>query len=637
MKGLRLELTFPKDFALIRELQSAIPAADWDRLKEVWYVPASELADVIEFAKRHRFTVEEELLKVDMPPKPRNAFNTMTIEKGQVFVYAMYEDVRVAELKTIRGVIFDKKKARWIVGTGCLSEVIDWCDRWSVRVPDMCRAVANYHLRSSEALRALSGAVGGVELSIPTLQGDLMAHQKVGVAYCARLRRTFIADDIGVGKTLTALAALEYVHTPSQPSYPALITCPPKLGLNWVKEVNRWFPNRTVQFISKKAELSNGSDITIIGNAILSAKRAELHGYRSVIHDEAHSYKTATAQRTKAALEITRTVPDDGIVLCLTGTPITIRPLDYVPQLKILGLLDPVFGSEMAFYRNYCGAKQIKGGWDFSGATNLEELNAVLRSRGYVRRERTDVLHDLPPAFHRDTLVELSTVYRKDYLKAEHDVVDYLVERARQIAEEMGENPHSAAVRARIKAEAGRHLVKVSVLRKLAALGKMEAVTEWVGDRVEEGRKLIVAAHHREVVDAFAEKFGGLKIQGGMNNRQIEDHKRRFMETDAPVIVLSIQAGKEGHTLTEATDVVMVEFPWTSTDYDQTWGRAWRKGQKNNVFVHSFLGANTIDVPMFDLLADRRRNVKAATVGAPIDTAGGVVDYLMDRASQSSG
>src|SRR5260370_26480979 len=65
----------------------------------------------------------------------------------------------------------------------------------------------------------------------PGLHGTLMPFQTAGVVYALRQRRTFIADEQGLGKTIEALAAIE-----SAEAYPAIIVCPASLKLNWLRE-----------------------------------------------------------------------------------------------------------------------------------------------------------------------------------------------------------------------------------------------------------------------------------------------------------------------------------------------------------------------------------------------------------------
>jgi SWI/SNF-related matrix-associated actin-dependent regulator 1 of chromatin subfamily A len=182
----------------------------------------------------------------------------------------------------------------------------------------------------------------------------------------------------------------------------------------------------------------------------------------------------------------------------------------------------------------------------------------------------------------------------------------------------MGQNPYSAAVRAKLGAEAHEFLIKLSVLKRIAAKMKLKAVNEWIESRINEGRKVVVAAHHREIVNLLADQYGGLKIQGGMSSTDVEAAKKRFMEEtpeDAPVIVLSIQAAKSGHTLTAAQDMIFVEHPWTPADVDQVSARIHRIGTTGAVQITHALAAGTIDEEIFNLINHKRTVVNAATEG----------------------
>ena len=203
-----------------------------------------------------------------------------------------------------------------------------------------------------------------------------------------------------------------------------------------------------------------------------------------------------------------------------------------------------------------------------------------------------------------------------EYRKAEADIVAFLVERAKQIAIELGQSPHSAGVRARMKAESAQNLIRLSVLRRLAAHSKMESVIEWVESRVASGSKVVVAAHHRDVVDTLTNRLGALKIQGGMSVDEVEAAKKKFQEdSSATVIVLSIQAAKTGHTLTAAQDIIFVELPWTPADIDQTYSRLHRMGQRGSVTATYALCADTIDEDIYSLISSKRSVVNSAVDG----------------------
>jgi SNF2 family DNA or RNA helicase len=461
------------------------------------------------------------------------------------------------------------------------------------------------------------------EISIPSIKAELLPYQRAGVSYASNARRTFIADEMGLGKTLQAIATIEYV----QDSYPAVVVCPPSLILNWKAEYNRWLPERKVAVVTNRREFpENGTyDVVVVGYSNITKWEKELSRHRSYVFDESHYCKTVTAQRTKSAQKIAKSAPKDGIVLCLTGTPVTNRPSEYASQLEILGRLKE-FGGLWGFYRRYCNAYQDSfGQWNITGHSHLDELNDKLRGVCYIRRTKEQVLSELPPVIHSPVVVEGSVAGMKEYKKAEADIIQYLVDRAKQIARELGEPVGSAAVVARIKAESNEHLVRLSVLRRLSARAKMPIVEEWVQERIDDGKKVVIAAHHRDIVDELARKFGNLRIQGGMSVEEVEEQKRKFQTlpvSEAPVIVLSIQAAKTGHTLTSAQDVLFVELPWTPADVDQTYSRCHRLGQKGSVVATYMLTHGTIDKDIYSLIERKRSVVNVATDGGvPVEEA----------------
>jgi SNF2 family DNA or RNA helicase len=433
---------------------------------------------------------------------------------------------------------------------------------------------------------------------------------------------------MGLGKTLQAIATLEYVNN----SYPAVVVCPATLVLNWQAEYKRWLPHRTVKVVTDRKEFPSDYDVVVVGYSNIKHWEKQLLNHKSYVFDESHYCKSPQAQRTKSAVKMAKSAPKSGTVLCLTGTPVTNRPAEYASQLAILGNLDK-FGGEWGFYRRYCGAFKDKWGqWHLDGHSNLDELNDRLRSTCYIRRTKEQVLSELPPVIHDPVLVDGAAAAMKEYRKAETDIVEYLVERAKQIASELGLSPKSAAVIAKIKAESNQHLVRLSVLRRLAAKAKMPVIKEWVESRVAEGRKVVIAAHHRDVVDELALAFGNLRIQGGMDINDVEEQKRKFMTMsceEAPVIVLSIQAAKTGHNLQVAQDVLFVELPWTPADVDQTYSRCHRLGQKSSVTATYLLCDGTIDEEIYSLIERKRGVVNQAVDGGPADEAEGVGQLVL--------
>jgi len=609
-----LVATSPYDREEVEQIKT-INGAKWDKVAKAWRIPMSSVVEARDFGERHGFIIDSQVLTFDLPQKLNPTFG-VTLEKEFIFMSFAYDPVKVKAVKAIPSVTWHAKTMAWRAPISSLTECIEWAEKFNQPIPADLNQLAS-KLKETHDESVMQSRSVDADIEVAGL--PLLPYQRAGVKYAAQAKRCFIADDMGLGKTLQAIATLEYARD----SYPAVVVCPPNLVLNWQKEYEKWLPDRKVVTVTDRKTFPEHKDfdVLVIGYSNINHWQKQIKDFRSFVFDESHYIKSPTSQRTKAAIKIARTAPRQGIVLCLTGTPVTNRPAEYASQLDVLGKLN-TFGGLWGFYRRYCGAFRDRfGQWNISGNSNLDELNEKLRGNCYIRRTKDQVLKDLPPVRHANIIVAGSPTQMAEYRKAERDIVEYLVERAKQIALELGTSPGSAAVVAKIKAEANEHLVRISVLRRLAAKAKMDSVVEFIESHKEAGLKVVVAAHHRDVVDEIANKFGGLKIQGGMLVEEVEAAKSRFQEEpteDAPVIVLSIQAAKTGHTLTASQDVLFVELPWTPADVDQTYSRCHRLGQKGSVTATYLLCEGTVDEEIYNLISRKRGVVNAATDGGAV-------------------
>jgi len=613
-----LALDFAYDANQVAEVKQ-IPDCKWDKVARLWRCPVSRVGEAREFATKHGFDIDNEVLVFTLPPR-RSAQDTGVYEKGgDIYISFHYDPVLVRSVKQIPSVTWDKKTGAWRAPLTAINESIQWAQRFDKPVsPDVLVRAKEINTQLLELAEASRAVEAEIIIGDTGLEKALLPYQKAGVAYAKRAKRCFIADEMGLGKTLQAIATLEVLG-----EYPAVVMCPPNLVLNWKAEYAKWLPNRKVATIlagkgQKEFPQRDAYDVLVIGYSNISYWETHLTAHRAYVLDESHYCKTLTAKRTKSARKIVGSSPSGTPVLCLTGTPVTNRPAEYVAQLDILGKIKD-FGGTWGFYRRYCAAFQDKWGqWHLEGSSNLEELNDKLRSVCYIRRTKDQVLTELPPVFHQELTLIGAGPAMVEYAKAQKDIVAFLVERAKKLAIELGTSPHSAAVRARIRAEASQDLVRLSVLRRLAAKAKMESIIEWVQSRTDSGAKVVIAAHHRDIVDELANRFGGLKIQGGMSVEEVEEAKRKF-QTDPKyqVITLSIQAAKTGHTLTAAQDIIFVELPWTPADLDQTYSRLHRMGQQGSVTATYALCAGTIDEEIYSLIASKRKVVNTAVDGGP--------------------
>jgi hypothetical protein len=456
----------------------------------------------------------------------------------------------------------------------------------------------------AEATVLLSSAVDG-DLDVPRLGGELMGFQRAGVAYALRQRRTFIADEQGLGKTVQALAALE-----ADNAYPAVIVCPASLKLNWRREAERWLPHRTTQVLDgrRATAVADGGDLVLVNYDVLDAYVEALADRQpaALVLDEAHYCKNANAKRTKAAIALSERLDAGAMRLALTGTPLVNRPRELASQLRILGRLEE-FDSSASFERTY------------RGAAARDRLHWHLRRRCYVRRRKQEVLPQLPAK--RRVTVPLPLDNDAEYQRLEHDLVAWL----QTVVADTDVLRHRLDAAMRAKA-----LVKLNALRHVAARGKLKAAIAWIGDFIEADEKLVVFAHHRDVQQALLKAFPtSARIIGGDDLDQRDANVQAFQASDGPSLcVCSLEVASHGFTLTAASNVAFVELGWTPAKHDQAEDRVHRIGQDRKVNAYYLLAADTIDERMAALIEHKRAIVTSVTDGGHVAEES-VVDRLI--------
>jgi len=463
--------------------------------------------------------------------------------------------------------------------------------------------VREEHARAA-GLVALSAATDAT-LDVPGLGGQLKPFQRAGVQYLLQQRRAFLADEQGLGKTIEALATIE-----ADGAYPAVVVCPASLKLNWLREIGRWLPGRSVQMLDGKTGGVAATEITIINYDIVAARLDGLTAKRprAVVLDESHYCKNPRAQRTQAAQRLSAVVPREGLVLALTGTPVMNRPPELISQLRILGRLGD-FGSGAQF------------GERFRGPDAHQRLHWHLRARCFVRRLKAEVLPQLPAKTRAVVPVALDN--EAEYRLAEEDVIAWLHSQPLDLGE------LDARVAAALRAE---RLVRLNALKRLAARGKLQAALHWIHDFLSSGEALVVFARHREIQHAVLNRFpSALHVLGEDSNRARDRAVQEFQagEGDAgQLLVCSIEVAGQGITLTRASNVAFLELDWTPAKHDQAEDRCHRIGQQDAVNATYLLAADTIDETIATLLERKRAVIGAVTDGRDEDERG-LVDALV--------
>ena len=431
-------------------------------------------------------------------------------------------------------------------------------------------------------------------------------YQAEGIAYMLNHGNCINGDACGLGKTGQSICVCELLNC-----FPVLIICPASVKYNWKKEWARWNPDRTVGVVDprlskrKRESLPNPweCDVTVINFDLLSGGRTERGDlkprfkelmkrmWQGCVIDEIHFLKNERAIRSRMAKRICKTIPN---VWGLTGTLTQNRPADLIGPYTVLRRFTEMFNNSLAFKFRYCDAKKTVFGFDWSGASNLEELHELLRMGGYIRRDKRDVLKELPPLVSEYVDVPLSNA--SEYSEAEENLIKYL-----------NESGQEERVDSALNAE---FLVQLNILRQLCIEGKLDFIRKYVKDWLDanENDSLVIFGVHKEPLALLAEEFKCPVIQGGVTPAKRQEIVEGFIARKYRVLVCNIQAAGTGMDgLQQASsNMFFVEYPDRYTDIEQTVSRLERMGQTMPVTVTYLMASGTVDEDYRDMLNDKR-------------------------------
>jgi len=447
-------------------------------------------------------------------------------------------------------------------------------------------------------------------------------YQLQGIARGLELKRFMNTDEPGLGKSMMAIGTINLAS-----AFPCLIVCPSSLKINWEREWHKFSDKKAMVLTDKVRDTwpfywNTGLYQVFIVNyeslkkyfvqSIKPGKKLTLRDvtfrpnislFKSIIVDESHRCKSSATQQAKFVKGIS-----DGKEwrIELTGTPVVNRPKDLLAQLAILGKLEE-FGGFKYFINRYCSGP--------NEASNLKELHSLLWQKCMFRREKSAVLKDLPDKIRSVMTCEITN--RKEYKDAERDLIQYL----RKYKDATDEKIQ--------KALKGEVMVRINILRQISARGKIREVAEFVQDFQEEGQKIVLFCSLHEVVDQLKKIFPhAVSVTGRENSEQKQQSIDLFQRNPkVNIIICSIRAAGVGLTLTAASNVAFVEFPWTYADCCQCEDRCHRIGQKDSVTAYYFLGKNTIDEKVYKII-QLKKGIANAVTGSLDDVPENIVDMV---------
>lgn len=408
---------------------------------------------------------------------------------------------------------------------------------------------------------------------------ELYDYQLDGARYLLEHPVALLGDEMGLGKSIQAIAALRLLIRRGEVSR-ALILCPKTLLFDWWYKLRRWAP-----------------DLRVI--PVEGPRRRRQWYWRTQAHVHFTGYET-WREDLKAGL-------------C--------DPAAY--DLILLDEIQRIKNPDTAIHQAVARV-DARRRWGLSGTpleNRLEELMAIFqylkpgllpdhrklpveaiheRIAPYVlRRRKADVLRHLPPKEHRTVWLDLTPVQRMAYEAAERSGV--------------------AAIRqAGLSAAPVVALALINRLKQICNLDapsgsscKMDFLEQELEKVTGRGEKAIIFSQYPKVslqpLLPRLQRFGAVLFDGKLSdwNRQLLVH--HFQNGDIPrVLAMSLKAGGVGITLTRANHVYHLDHWWNPAVAEQAEDRAHRIGQKKTVYVTSLLTRGTVEERIAALVEEKR-------------------------------
>ncbi|MFH1439078.1 MAG: DEAD/DEAH box helicase [Candidatus Woesearchaeota archaeon] len=434
--------------------------------------------------------------------------------------------------------------------------------------------------------------------------GVLRHYQKEGFSWMLLLKETgfggILADDMGLGKTIQAIA-----YILSSENKPSLVICPTSVIINWKKEFANFSPSLKVYIhhgydrLKKsciKKELKK-HDVVITSYATIRIDEDifEQIKFSAIILDEAQNIKNPI---TKQAIAINKL--NGNTRFCLTGTPIENRLSEF---WSIMNFVNPGFlSSWKSFKKNFAEPIELE-----DNSSKSELLKRIIMPF-IMRRVKTDksIITDLPEKTEIKQYCKLT--------KEQASIYQAIVDDSLEKIESNEDNRRALIMAALIKLKQvcnhpANYLKDSTKLSERS--GKVCRLREIISVIMDNGEKCLIFTQYKEMGDLLKndleETFDTpvCFLHGSLNTKKREQMIELFQsdeEHTPKIFILSLKAGGTGINLTKANHVIHFDRWWNPAVENQATDRAFRIGQRKDVFVYKFITSGTVEEKIDEMI-----------------------------------
>jgi len=499
-------------------------------------------------------------------------------------------------------------------------------------------------------------------------------HQLEGATRMSIAEKFILADTMGLGKTLTAIAALDMLSARGQAKKVLYFTPAPALSNIMQEFEKKWAPHRNCVPFGGQTKfmrrflidnvIKNAEEVTVVVNYEFARKDNAIIqellecGFDTIIGDEAHILKETDSLAYKQFRTLCEHMynirtgdPDrlkSGIpnIFLMTGTPILNKPEELY---SLLSLVDSqTFYNKNYFLQDYCYYDYDKKKYRFRPG-GLDTLTKKISNR-YLRRTKESAGIKLPPQtiqFHN--LPKDSEKYPEQWRAYQEMEIFYTI----WIDRELGKGISAPAVIAMItrlrqcltapssiavKDADGVVQMRIDIdeSQKLDYIVKKNG--EWdglllellsftdtedtpVGERIPTERVAIYSQFteplnilHRRCREAGIRSV----IIDGHTSESTKLHVKQqmdasitpFEECEYDVVLANHRVGGQALNFTNVSQMIILDEEWNPGKNEQTYGRMDRIGQTRPNTVHVLQVEDTIDMWLRDLIEDKKRMIE---------------------------
>ncbi len=430
-----------------------------------------------------------------------------------------------------------------------------------------------------------------------------------GIKFLSQTKNTLCADDVGLGKTLQAIATTLHLNCKK-----VLIICPASVKRQWQGEISK-FTSHQSQLIEgtqpqRKEQYSSISPTFFIINYELLLHDLPLINLRQwdmVIADEITRIKN---YRSKTLLSLSQVKTNFKLGLSATPLENSLKELH-----SIFSWINPhILGRWYDFVNQYTYYRKTPwNSYEITGIKNKELLHLNLK-KAMIRRKKSDVFQQLPSITRQEYYVPLSSQQRLLYEQIRNKVITLI------------DKPNF------------NHNDQINTLTELLYLRECCSSPRLLNQDLKENGKIpeiiaILEQLNKSKIILFTQwkKFGDLLVEeiqkkwkcifihGDILPENRDKLISEFKESSDINILVTTDCLMYGMNLQFCDTIIHCDLLFNPQKMMQREGRVHRIGQEKPVTIITVMTQDTIEEKVYNLLQEKQTLFDEVIEGQVID------------------